>query len=165
LRFQTEGKELEFNGVYRVDVDGKLNLLIDDFALPNGLAFSPDETKLYVDDSAKGHIRVFDVGSDGSLSNGRVLVELKARHPDERGVCDGMKVDSEGLIYCTGPGGVWVVNDAGRIQGRIAMSEVTANVAWGDADWQTLYLTASTSVWRFRVAVPGIPVGRAAKRA
>jgi gluconolactonase len=90
-----------------------------------------------------------------------VLAELKPRG-DERGVTDGMKVDSEGNIYCTGPGGVWIVSDAGRALGRILMPEVTANLAWGDDDWRTLYLTGSTSLYRLRVNVPGIPVGPAA---
>jgi sugar lactone lactonase YvrE len=160
LRNLSEGKELPFNGVYRLDPDGSLHLLADDFERPNGLAFSPDEKTLYIDDSAKFHIRAFDVSPDGALSGGRVLTELKPK-ADERGVPDGMKVDTEGNIYCTGPGGVWIVSSAGRVLGRIIMPEVTANLAWGDADWCTLYLTGSTSLYRLRVSVPGIPVGRA----
>jgi sugar lactone lactonase YvrE len=89
LRNFSEGKELPFNGVFRIDPDGTLNVVVDDFDRPNGLAFSPDEKTLYIDDSAHFHIRAFDVAADGSLSNGRVWAELKPR-PDERGVVDGM---------------------------------------------------------------------------
>jgi gluconolactonase len=158
LRNMSEGKELPFNGVYRLATDGALQLLVDDFDRPNGLALSPDEKTLYVDDSARFHIRAFDVSSDGSLSNGRVLAEMAAK-PGERGVPDGMKVDSEGNIFCTGPGGVWVLSEAGRLLGRIVMPEVTANLAWGGSDLCTLYLTGSTSLYRLRLSVPGLPVG------
>jgi sugar lactone lactonase YvrE len=158
LRNQSEGKELPHNGVYRLDTDGKLHLLVDDFERPNGLAFSPDEKTLYVDDSFKWHIRAFDVAADGSLSNGRVLCELKPK-ADERGVPDGMKVDCEGNIYCTGPGGIWIFGETGRLLGRIVMPEVTANLAFGGADRQTLFLTGSTSLYRLRVSVPGIGAG------
>jgi gluconolactonase len=159
----TEGKELPFNGVYRVDPSGELHLLVDDFDRPNGLAFSPDERRLLIDDTVRGHIRAFDVASDGSLSNGRVFAELKGQ-PGERGAPDGMKVDSEGNVYCTGPAGVWVFAETGRYLGRIVTPEVPANIAWGDPDWRTLYITARTSLYRVRLAVPGIPVGRAAGR-
>jgi gluconolactonase len=163
LRNQTEGKELAFNGVYRVDPAGQIHLLVDDFERPNGLAFSPDEQTLYVDDSARAHIRAFDVAADGTLSNGRVWAELKGKE-GERGVPDGMKVDVEGNVYCTGAGGIWLFSTTGRPLGRIVMPEVTANLAWGDADWRTLYATASTSVYRFRLHIPGVPVGLAAGR-
>jgi gluconolactonase len=159
----TEGKELPFNGVYCVDPSGAIRLLVDDFERPNGLAFSPDERTLYVDDSACHHLRAFDVAPDGSLSNGRVLTELKPG-PEERGVPDGMKVDQEGNIYCTGAAGVWIFDRNGRFLGRIVTPEVPANLAWGDADWRTLYITAQTSLYRIRMSVPGIPVGKAARR-
>jgi gluconolactonase len=164
LPYQTEGKELPFNGVYRVDPTGRVHLLVDDFERPNGLAFSPDEQALYVDDTVRGHIRRFDVAADGTLSGGRIWAELKAA-PGETGVPDGMKVDLEGHVYCTGPGGVWIFEPGGRFVGRIVMPEVTANLAWGDADWSTLYLTATSSLYRLRMKVPGIPVGRDARRA
>jgi gluconolactonase len=159
----TEGKELPFNGVYRVDPSGAIRLLVDDFERPNGLAFSPDGRTLYVDDSARHHLRAFDVAADGSLSNGRVLAELKPG-PGERGVPDGMKVDQEGNIYCTGAAGVWIFDRNGRFLGRIVTPEVPANLAWGDADWQTLYITAQTSLYRIRMSVSGIPVGKAARQ-
>jgi sugar lactone lactonase YvrE len=158
----SEGKETPFNGVYRVDPSGTLHLLADDFDRPNGLAFSPDERTLYVDDSARYHIRAFDVAADGSLSRGRVWAELKPKD-GERGVPDGMKVDSEGNVYCTGPAGIWVYDPNGRFLGRILGPEIPANLAWGDADWRTLYVTAQTSLYRIRLAIPGIPVGPAAK--
>jgi gluconolactonase len=160
---RTEGKELPHNGVYQVEPSGRINLLVDDFELPNGLTFSPDERTLYVDDSARFHIRAFDVASDGTLSRDRVLAELKPG-AGERGVPDGMKVDQAGHLYCTGPGGIWIFDWNGRFLGRIGMPEVTANLAWGDADWRTLYITATTSLYRLRMLVPGIPVGTAAKR-
>jgi sugar lactone lactonase YvrE len=153
----SEGKELAFNGVFRLDPSGTLHVLADDFERPNGLAFSPDETTLYVDDSARFHIRAFAVEADGSVRGGDVWAELKPK-AGEPGVPDGMKVDADGHVFCTGPGGVWVFGDNGRQIGRIVMPEVTANLAWGDADWQTLYLTASTSLYRVRLNVRGIPV-------
>ena len=159
----SEGKELPFNGVYRVDLSGKPHLLADDFERPNGLAFSPDERTLYVDDSARFHIRAFDVAPDGTLSRGRVWAELKAG-ADERGVPDGMKVDQQGNVYCTGPAGVWVFDPNGRFLGRVVTPEIPANLAWGDADWKTLYITAQTSLYRLHLAVPGIPVGTAARK-
>jgi gluconolactonase len=160
LRNFTEGKELDVNGVYRLDPAGRLHLAVADIDMPNGLAFSPDERTLYVDDSAHFHIRAFDVAEDGSLSNSRVWGQMQAA-PGERGVADGMKVDREGNVYCTGPGGVWIYGVNGRVVGRIHMPEATANLAWGDADWQTLYLTGSTSLYRLRMNVAGVPVGPA----
>lgn len=160
LRGGTEGKELPVNGVFRVDPRGTLHLLVDDFERPNGLAFSPDEKTLYVDDSARRHIRAFDVARDGSLANGRLFCELHPRG-DEQGVPDGMKVDQEGHVYCTGPAGVWIFDPTGRLLGRVVMPEVPANLAWGDADWRTLYITARSSLYRIRMQVPGVPVGQA----
>jgi gluconolactonase len=111
-----EQEELGFYGVYRLTADGTLTLLVRDFVRPNGLAFSPDESKLYVDDSQEGPHPVFDVRKDGTLANGRVFAELKA--PGKRGVPDGMKVDTRGNVYCTGPEGVWVFDKSGTSRGR-----------------------------------------------
>ena len=149
------GKELPHNGVYRLAPDGELVLLADDFEGPNGLAFSPDETVLYVDDSARSHIRAFDVSPEGSLSNGRLFIDMRS---PEAGAADGMKVDQQGNVYSTGPGGIWVIAPNGKCLGRLVLPELPANLAWGDADWRTLYLTARSSVYRLRVAVPGVPV-------
>ena len=154
-RIREEEKELAFNGVFRVAPNGTVEAVADDFERPNGLAFSPDGQILYVDDTRRFHIRVFDVRPDGSLANSRVFAELRAPEP---GVPDGMKLDVEGNLYCTGPGGVWVIAPSGVVLGRILPPEVPANVAWGDADWQTLYITARTSVYRVRLNIPGIPV-------
>ena len=152
---QRVGQELPFQGVYRIDPAGSLDLLADDFERPNGLAFSPDERTLYVDDTWRRQIRAFDVTTEGRLERGRVFADLK--HPDEGGP-DGMKVDVEGNIYCTGPGATWVFNAAGALLGRIITPERPANCAWGEADWRTLFITARPSVYRLRVAVPGIAV-------
>jgi gluconolactonase len=128
---------------------------VDDFDLPNGLAFSPDEAILYVNDSVLRHIRAFDVSLDGSISNGRVFAEMKL---PEAGVPDGMKVDLQGNVYCTGPGGIWIMEPGGKSLGRILMPELPANFAWGDSDWKTLYITARTSIYRLELAVQGIAV-------
>jgi gluconolactonase len=138
------GKELPYNGVYRITPDGALHLLVDDFALPNGLAFSPDESVLYIDDSAHKHIRAFDVRQDGTLTNSRILLDMASEDP---GVPDGLKVDVHGNVFCTGPGGVWVCRPNGALLGRILLPELPANLAWGE-DGSVLFLTARTSVYR-----------------
>jgi sugar lactone lactonase YvrE len=148
-------KELPFNGVYRLAPDGELVLLADDFDRPNGIALSPDESILYVNDTARRHIRAFDISPDGNISNDRVLIEMELPEP---GAPDGMKVDQEGNIHCTGPGGFWIIEPGGQSLGRIMTPELPANMAWGDTDWQTLYLTARTSLYRLRLNIPGIPV-------
>ncbi len=145
------GKEQPCNGVYRLAPDGTLHLLVDDFALPNGLAFSPDESVLYVDDSAHKHIRAFAVRSDGTLTNGRVLLDMASEDP---GVPDGLKVDGRGHVFCTGPGGVWVCRPDGVLLGRIVLPELPANLAWGE-DGSILFLTARTSVYRLPTKTRG----------
>jgi sugar lactone lactonase YvrE len=154
---QSEGKELDWNGVYRLAPDGTLTLLDDSFERPNGLAFSPDERTLYVDDSYRDHIRAFDVQRDGTLANGRVFADLS--DPAAGGVPDGMKVDVQGNVYCTGPGGIWVLSPEGETLGRIEVPEQPANLAWGDRDYQTLYITARTGVYRVRTLIGGRPAG------
>jgi gluconolactonase len=144
--------------VYRLSQTGELTLLVSDFDRPNGIALSPDESRLYINDSNRAHIRVFDMRPDGTLANGRVFAELK--DPNARGVPDGMKVDRAGNVYCTGAGGVWVIAPDGRILGRIDTPEVAANVGWGDRDGKTLYITASTSLYRIRTRIGGVPPGR-----
>ena len=154
---KTEEEELGFYGVYRLTQDGKLTLLVKDFIRPNGIAFSPDESKLYVNDSEEGHIRVFDVKSDGTLSNGRIFAEQK--DPAKEGVPDGMKVDVKGNVYSTGPGGVWVFSPSGKLLGVIEVPEAPANLGWGEQDYKTLYITAKKSVYRIRLKIPGIKPG------
>jgi gluconolactonase len=145
------GKDLPYNGVYRLTPDGTLHLLVDDFALPNGLAFSPGESVLYIDDSAHKHIRAFDVRPDGTLTNSRILLDMAS---DDPGVPDGLKVDLQGDVFCTGPGGVWVCRANGELLGRIILPELPANLAWGE-DGSVLFLTARTSVYRLPTRTRG----------
>lgn len=145
--------ELSFAGVYRLDPTTKaLTLLVDDFVLPNGLCFSLDEQRLFVNDTRRFHIRVFDVQADGTLANGRLWAETTG---EGAGVPDGMKVDQAGNIYCCGPGGVHIFDVAANCLGVIQMPEQTANFVFGDADLCSLYITASTTVYRVRVKIPG----------
>jgi len=146
-------KELPFSGVYRW-ANGKLTLVNKDFGAPNGLAFSPDEKYLYLDDSASKTYWRFDVQPDGSLANKTLLID--ASSSKEAGVPDGMKIDRNGNIYAAGPGGVWVLTPDGKHLGTIRPPENPANLAWGDADAKTLYFTAVTGLYRLRVNVPGI---------
>jgi gluconolactonase len=146
-------RELDFQGVYRITPKGKLELLIKDFKMPNGLCFSPDEKLLYIADSSNlRHIRVFDVLKDGTLANGRVFAKV-----GQGGVPDGMKVDLKGNLYVTGPGGVWVFDPSGKHIDTIETPETPANCAWGDKDGKTLYITARTSVYKVRLDVGGRP--------
>jgi gluconolactonase len=145
------GKEQRCHGVYRMTPDGTLRLVVDDFALPNGLAFSPDESVLYVDDSAHKHIRAFDVRPDGTLTGGRVLLDMASSDP---GVPDGLKVDVQGNIFCTGPGGIWVCRPDGTLLGRIVLPELPANLGWGE-DGTVLFVTARTSIYRLPTKTRG----------
>lgn len=149
--------DLDFRGVYMIGTDGTLRLLVDDFDRPNGLAFAPDERTLFVNDSRRRHIRAFAVRDDGALDNYRLWTDLNS---SDDGSPDGMKVDTQGNIFCTGPGGIWVMNPAGHVLGRIIGDEQPANVAWGGADWSTLFVTARTSLYRIRLSTTGIPVPR-----
>jgi gluconolactonase len=146
-------KELPFSGVYRW-ANGKLTLVNKDFGAPNGLAFSPDEKYLYLDDSASKTYWRFDVQPDGALANKTLLID--ASSSKEAGVPDGMKIDRNGNIYAAGPGGVWVLTPDGKHLGTIRPPENPANLAWGDADAKTLYFTAVTGLYRLRVNVAGI---------
>jgi len=148
-------RELDFNGVYRVTADGQVELLIKDMPSPNGIAFSPDEKKLYVANSRPEKFwRVYDVKPDGTIANGKLLLDVTTL-PGE-GVPDGMKVDTEGNLYATGPAGILVISKQGRHLGTIRVPEIAANCAWGDADAKTLYITARTGVYRIRLKIPGI---------
>ena len=145
------GKEQATNGVYRLAPDGTLHLVADDFTLPNGLAFSPDESLLYIDDSAQKHIRAFSVRADGTLTNGRILLDMAS---DDPGVPDGLKVDLAGNVFCTGPGGIWVCRADGTRLGRIVLPELPANLAWGE-DGSVLFITARTSLYRLETRTRG----------
>ena len=148
-----EKQEIPFQGVYRLDDKGTLRLLTKDLGQPNGLAFSPDGKHFYVDDDDKRNIHVYDVLSDGSLTNGRIFGE-EPGGPHE-GVPDGIKVDKEGNLFVTGPKGIWVWDAKGNHLGTIVMPEQPANLTWGDKDYRTLYITATTSVYRLKMKTQG----------
>lgn len=145
--------ELDFRGVYRIDPgDGSLRLLADDFDQPNGLCFSLNEDRLFVNDTMRQHVRVFDVAADGGLANSRVWCETTG---EGGGAPDGMKIDSLGNLYTTGPGGIHVFTPDAVCLGVIQVPEGTANFTFGDDDLRSIFITASTSLYRIRVAVPG----------
>jgi len=158
-------QELPFQGVYRLDPEDKsLTLLVDDFSKPNGLCFSLDEKRLYVNDTNRQHIRAFDVQADGTLTNGRVWAEVIG---EGVGAPDGMKIDQERNLYCCGPGGIHVFAAASshdvaaasltaNCLGVIRMPEHTANFAWGGDDLCSLFITASTTLYRLQTKVPGL---------
>jgi gluconolactonase len=148
-----EKQEIPFQGVYRLDTEGHLKLLTRDLTQPNGLAFSPDGKHFYVDDSEKRNIRVYDVAADGTLTNGRVFGEEPGGKGD--GVPDGMRVDKNGNLFVTGPKGIWVWDAKGNHLGTIVMPEQPANLNWGDKDYRTLYITATTSVYRLEMKTQG----------
>lgn len=150
---QDPKKALPFSGVYRWS-NGKLQLLYKDFKAPNGIAFSPDEKYLYVDDSASRTYWRFEVKPDGTIADGKLFFDMNSS--TEQGVPDGMKLDHKGNIYGVGPGGVWVLSSEGKHLGTIKAPEDPANLAWGDADAKTLYLTARTGLYRVRLSVAGI---------
>jgi gluconolactonase len=152
------GKEVPYNGVYRIDPKGVLHLVSDELILPNGLAFSPDERSLYVVDSAHRHVKRFAVDPvDGSLSDGRVFLDMNV---EEHGVPDGLKVDFQGNVFCAGPGGLWVCAADGEVLGRIRPPELPlSNLAWGE-DGTVLFLTTRTSVHRLQTLTTGATPGR-----
>jgi gluconolactonase len=143
-------RELRFNGVYRF-ANGRVQALLRDLNRPNGLAFSPDFKVLYVNNSdpAKDLVMRYDVAADGTLSGGRVFADLTSK---TEGLADGLKVDSKGNLYTSGPGGVWVLSPAGAHLGTIKTPETAVNCAWGD-DGKTLYMTAVTGIYRVKTLV------------
>ncbi len=148
-----EKQELPYQGVFRLDAAGKLTLLTKEMAQPNGLAFSPDGKHFFVDDSERRNILVFDFTPEGGVANGRVFGEEPGGKGD--GVPDGMKFDRAGNLYVTGPKGIWVWDSEGHHLGTIVLPEQPANLAWGDTDYQTLYITATTSVYKLRTKARG----------
>ena len=158
-RLPAEERELDFAGVMMVSTDGELSVATDECEYPNGLAFSPDEQTMYVAISRREVwpdqlIRAFAVQPDGSLSNNRIFAEM---YSDEDGVPDGMKVDVEGRIFCTGAGGCWIFDAQGNHLGTIKLPEVPANVAFGGPDRRDLFFTARTSLYMLRAHTPGLP--------
>jgi gluconolactonase len=154
-------QDLYFQGVYRIPAGGgDLQLLVDDFAQPNGLCFTADESLLYINDTDRAHIRVFDVGADHQLSNGRVFAENIGTADLAKGdLVDGMKLDEQGNVYVTGPEGVLAFSSVGEYLGTIKVPEPVGNLNWGDDDWKSLYIPASTSVYRVRMNVAGNRLG------
>jgi len=156
--------DMTFMGVYRVTPDlGTLTLLVDDFLLPNGIAFSPDESILYVNDSRRRHIRAFDLAPNGTLAKqtDRVFADLGGPEP---GVPDGMKVDTLGNVYCGGSGGIYILDPKGKKLGRIVHGQpATTNIGFGGNDWKTLFFTSRTTLGSVNLRVAGIPVPVAKK--
>jgi gluconolactonase len=136
-------QEIPFQGVYRLDHQGTVQLLIKDMSQPNGLAFSPDGKRLYVDDSEQKNIRVFDFAA-GHLSGARIFADEN----EPGGVPDGMRIDTAGNLYVTGPKGIWIWDPEGHHLGTIVVPEQPANLAWGGPDYSTIYITAGKSVYR-----------------
>ena len=171
LRTQNDSdreKELQANGVYRIPhalehkpgappARDELQQLITDLPRPNGIAFSPDEKYLYVNNSEPKKIWMrYRVKPDGTLADPKLLYDATS---DPRvGGPDGMKVDVEGNIYSAGPGGVWIISPEGKALGTIVMPERVSNVAWAGPDRKTLYITASTSIYRVHLKIPGAPL-------
>jgi len=158
-------KELQVNGVYRIPAArqqrpgtpparDKLQLVIKDLARPNGIAFSPDEKYLYIAESGKKVWLRYPVKPDGSVGEGTLF--LDASTDTASGGPDGIRVDKKGNLYGSGPGGVWIISPEGRHLGTIKVPERVSNVAWGDQDGKTLYITASTSVYRIKLGIPGV---------
>ena len=149
-------KELDFQGVYRIAPEGgEPQLLLDDFEQPNGLCFSPDESLLYINDTPRAYIKVFDVQQDGTIANGRMFFEGIGSGVIEEGIPDGMKCDERGNIWVTGPGGIWVISAEGEHLGVIEVPENTGNLTWGGPDWKQLYIPSSTSLYRIETKVAG----------
>jgi gluconolactonase len=151
-------RALGWQGVFRLPPGhrpgGEPQLVVDrySFTQPNGLCFSPDESRLYVNDTEQANIRVYDVGPQGRLSNGRIFAS-GLRDSLLPGVPDGMKCDAEGNVWCCAPGGLWVYAPDGRHIGKVSIPELPANLCWGGADWRTLFVCATTSVYAIDVRV------------
>jgi gluconolactonase len=168
-RLDPAEREIEFSGVHCVAPNGVVTAVVTDTESPNGLAFSPDESVLYVantrrdngclEEKERGevcthqYIRAYDVAPDGTASNSRIFANM---HSAQDGVPDGMKVDTEGRVYCSGSEGVWVFEPDGSHVGIIRLPEIPANCAWGDTDLRTMYFTARSSIYRLRMKTTGI---------
>ena len=156
LRVPLAERELPYGGVYRIAPDGRTSLVAD-CEYPNGLAFSPDERVLYVANTRwTQYIHALEIDPEGKLIRRRIFADMSSDETD--GVPDGMKVDVEGRVFCTGPGGTWVFAPDGTKLGIIRTPEVPANLAFGGPDLRTLFFTARTSVYTLRVKVPGRPL-------
>jgi gluconolactonase len=154
--FDDPRKELPFQGVYRFSKDGKLTLLTKEVKAPNGIAFSPDEKKLYVSNAEKTNAVwiAFDVKTDGTIENGKAIFNATPWTKTKHGVPDGMKVDREGNIFAAGPGGIHVIAPTGRHLGSIETGVPTGNLAWGE-DGSSLFITSNTNVFRLKLTTKG----------
>ena len=151
-------RELGWQGVFRIPPGGgpdDVELVVDqnEFEMPNGVCFSPDESLVYINDTPRAHIKVFDVNADGSFSNGRMFFEGVGSGVIEEGIPDGMKCDERGNIWVTGPGGIWVISAEAEHLGVINVPENTGNLSWGGEDWHTLFIPSSTSLYTIRTKV------------
>jgi gluconolactonase len=154
--FDDPDRELGFSGVFRIAPDGAVSLLDDSLTGPNGIAFSPDEKHLYVGnwDPERKIVKRYEVSESGDVSNGEVFFDMTGA-PGEDAI-DGIKVDQAGNLYVCGPGGIWVLSSDGEHHGTLELPEDPHNLAWGDEDARTLYVTALTGVYRIRLGIPGI---------
>ncbi|MEL6920587.1 MAG: SMP-30/gluconolactonase/LRE family protein [Pseudomonadota bacterium] len=148
-------QELSFQGVFRLDPDGTLTCVVDDFLQPNGLCLSNDETRLFINDSWGPTIRVFDVGDEGSLSDGHVWATITG---EGEGVPDGMKIDLDNRIFCNGPGGVHVLDGQANHLGIVRTPEKSTNFCFGGSNMATLFITASTSVYAIETLTSAKPM-------
>lgn len=149
-------RELGFQGVFRIPPGGGDPELVvdrDEYEQPNGVCFSPDESLMYVNDTPRALIDVYDVNADGSLENRRRFFEGIGSGVIEEGIPDGMKCDERGNVWVTGPGGVWVISAGGEHLGTIAVPENVGNLAWGGDDWHTLFMPSTTSLYSIRTTV------------
>jgi gluconolactonase len=149
-------QDLSFQGVYRIAPGGgepELVVAEDEFEQPNGLCFSPDESLMYINDTPRALIRVYNVQADGTLSNGRPFFDHIGSGVIEEGIPDGMKCDERGNIWVTGPGGVWVISSGAEHLGIVKVPENVGNLAWGGSDWKTLFMPSSTSLYRVQTKV------------
>jgi gluconolactonase len=144
-------QELSFSGIFRISPSGALQVLDSSLSQPNGICFSRDESKLYVNNSGPRVIYVWDVVNDSTIANKRVFASITPN-----GYADGMKLERDGNLICTGPLGVWVISPQGSVLDTILIPQQTANCAWGDADRRTLYITASHTVYKIRATTTGV---------
>jgi len=157
MGIKDEEREIKEQAFYCIRPDGEVLQVATGYDKPNGLAFSPDEKILYLNDTGKRIIDAYDVKPDGTLTNKRLFADLASE--EKKGNPDGMKVDSEGNVYCTGPGAVWIYDAQGKLLGKMAVPELAANLCFGDADHKSLYLTARAGLYRARVKIPGAVPG------
>jgi gluconolactonase len=157
-------QDLSFQGLFRIDPEtDELQLIADDFGQPNGLCMSPDESLLYVNDTERAHIRVFENNRDGTFGPSRIFLDAIGTGALDAGVVDGMKCDERGNIWVTGPGGIWVVSPSAEVLGVINVPENVGNLTFGGPDWSTLYIAASTQVWSLDTLTRSAPVPNMAR--